>query len=245
MKHYGWLVSPFSAKTRGYLRYSGLPFTDVEPNLVRYMTTIRTAVGRPIMPTVQLADGRWLQDSSDIIDHVERTQDVPSVIPPGPSQRVASALVELLADEWLPMAAIHFRWNTTENAVFAIDDFARSGLPFLPRAVGRPIMRRVSRRFQNYRSVLRTVVDAIDTFCDAHPGAKRVPRSLGVADFEVRGRRGKRNIGTFTQYKIQRVTTELPNGLQTPWLDRFAARVPTVTHPFTRTADFKTILTPA
>jgi glutathione S-transferase len=351
MTHYGWLVSPFSAKTRGYLRYTGLPFTDVEPNVVRYMTTVRSAVGRPIMPTVRLADGRWLQDSSDIIDHVQASNDVPSVTPPGPSQRVASALVELLADEWLPMAAIHFRWNTPGNATFAIDDFARSGLPFLPRVVGRPIMRRASRHFRNYRSILgvsettipgiedtiteliaclqqhlshhpyllgsrpcigdfalmgplwahiwrdpdtrplfddaplvtawmervhngesatgdwvqsdevpatldplfaliaddvlpwmRTVVDAIDAYCDDNPEVSRVPRSLGAADFHIRGRQGKRKIGTFTQYKLQRVTEHLSSESTTPWLSRFAAAVPKVRHPFTRTEDFQTVL---
>ena len=31
--HYGWLVSPYTAKTRAYLQYSQQPFVDVEPSV--------------------------------------------------------------------------------------------------------------------------------------------------------------------------------------------------------------------
>ena len=118
--HYGWLVSPYSAKTRSYLRYAGVAHTDTAPTAWTLYRKIQPAVGRIIMPTVQLADGTWLQDSSAIIDHFEAQPDTPTVIPQGPTQAVACALLEVFADEWLPMAALHYRWNTPENKAFAL-----------------------------------------------------------------------------------------------------------------------------
>jgi len=282
-----------------------------------------------IMPTVQLPDGRWLQDSSVIIDHFEDREDTPTIIPDGPSQQVASTLIEVFADEWLPMAALHYRWNTPENKAFALREFAASGLPWLPRALGRPLVRPMADRLQGYLPLLgvtdqthpaveetvqivlrcleaqltetpyllggrpctgdfalfgplwahlyrdpgsrhlfenhpsvvhwmermrtapevqsdflkadtvpdnlsplfecilqdqwawiRTLEAAIHSYCEAHPEAHRVPRSLGDADFTIRGLQGTRKLVTFVQWKAQRATDAYTRakGEADPWL---------------------------
>ena len=102
-KHFGWLVSPYSAKTRVYFRFKGLPFEDIAPSVLRMYRTISPAVGRVVMPTVLQPDGTWLQDTSDIIDALEHKHPEPSITPEGPRQRVASLLMELHADEWMPI----------------------------------------------------------------------------------------------------------------------------------------------
>ena len=71
------------------------------------------------MPTVQLPDGTWLQDSSRILDHFGAQPGFPPLMPPGPTQRLASTLLEVFDDEWLPMAALHYRWSLPENHRFA------------------------------------------------------------------------------------------------------------------------------
>jgi glutathione S-transferase len=152
--HHGWLVSPYSAKTRSYLSYTGLPYTDTVPTAWALYRRIQPAVGRMIMPTVQLPDGTWLQDSSAIIDHFEAEADTPSVIPAGPTQAVASALLEVFADEWLPMAALHYRWNIPENKTFALSEFAASGVPWLPRFLSRPLVRPMADKMQSYLPLL-------------------------------------------------------------------------------------------
>jgi glutathione S-transferase len=330
--HFGWLVSPYSAKTRSYLAYKEIPFSDIEPNVIQLFRTIKGAVGRVIMPTVRLSDGRWLQDSSLIIDHFEAEAGEPSVHPTGHAQRLASYLLEVFADEWLPMAALHYRWNIEENARFAIKDFARSGIPFLPSWLGQKIVARFADRMRGYLPVLgvdegtipgveemvattiraldrqlertpyilggrpclgdfalfgplwahlyrdpgsrslfddavhvrrwmdalregakaedpflpddvvpdcldalfacaledqwrwiETLVAAIDSYCDAHPDAKRVPRALGAADFMLRSRPGKnRKLVTFVQWKAQRARQayEAADGAADPWMRR-------------------------
>ncbi len=154
IEHFGWLVSPYSAKTRSYLHYSGLAFTDITPGAVTLYRKIQPAVGRIIMPTVRLPDGQWLQDSSVIIDHLSTLPGASSIQPPGPTQQLASALLEVFADEWLPMAALHYRWNIDENRQFALAEFARSGFPWLPAALGRPLIQSMADKMQSYLSLL-------------------------------------------------------------------------------------------
>ncbi len=152
--HYGWLVSPYSAKTRSYLTYKGLELQDSEPSVVQLMGEIRRSVGRAIMPTVRLPDGSWLQDSSVIVDHFESAFPEPTIVPPGASQRLAASLLEVFADEWLPMAALHYRWTLPENVEFAKTDFARSGLPWAPRFIGRRIIAPFADKMMSYLGVL-------------------------------------------------------------------------------------------
>ncbi len=340
-RHYGWSVSPYSAKTRAYMTYKGVAFDDIEPSGARLFGPIRRAVGRSVMPTVLTPEGAWLQDSSDIIDTLERRHPAPSVIPPGPRQRIASLLLELHADEWLPLVAMHTRWNRPENARFAVDEFARSGFPRLPRALGRRLIRPIAAKMRGYlpplgvtpetapgieRHLARLLdalerqlaaqpyvlggrpcigdfalfgplwahvyrdpdstymfddspsvrawmqrlrapasapadaaflpddqvpealdplfrqlfaeqfayvlqlADAIDRYCDEHPDATRVPRSLGDHPFSIGGAQGTRKLITFTWWMAQRpldVYRSLDASARAPvdaWLDRVGGR---------------------
>ncbi len=311
--HFGWPVSPYSAKTRAYFRFKKLPFDDRCPTVAELMLRIRRKVGRPIMPTVLTPEGEWMQDTSEIIDALERRHPTPSIIPPGPTQRVASLLLELHGDEWLPTSALHYRWNVTANAAFALDEFAAYGFPRLPRRVGRLLVRPFAEKMRGYRSIVgihpettsgierftetliaqlethlaehpfllggrpclgdfalfgplwahmfrdpgtthlfaaaphvrawferlvrpvgapgafapddavpdtldpifrvlfaeqfpfvRALVSAIDSWCDANPGAERVPRALGDHAFTIGGSAGQRRLVTFTQWMAQR-----------------------------------------
>jgi len=113
------------------------------------------------MPTVRLPDGTWLQDSSRILDHFAAQPGAPALYPPGPCQRLASALLEVFADEWLPMAALHYRWNRPDNTRFALDEFARCGIPWLPRTLGRPLIQSFATRMQSYLPILGVDAETI------------------------------------------------------------------------------------
>jgi len=355
MRHYSWPVSPYSAKTRSYLHYQGIEFDDIPPTVWQLYRRIQGAVGRMIMPTVELEDGTWLQDSSNIIDHFEARDDTVSITPPTAGPTVASSLLEVFSDEWLPMADLHYRWNLPENASFAIRDFAAHGLPRVPGPVGRRLIRPIAKRMAGYLPVLgvtehtipgleqtvatviaaaeatlstrpflfggrpslgdfslygplwahlyrdpasrylfdaapsvvdwmdrltegatptgpfepevpgsldplfqiilddqlswnRTLIAAIDAYCEEHPDATRVPRALGVAPFHMGGRHGERKLITFVQWKAQRTrdTYEASAGSADAWLRRLSDLpvdeiIPRVRNPFDRVA-FKEVL---
>ena len=147
---YGWPVSPYTEKTRAWLRYKQIPTTENVPSLLQMRRVTIPAVGRFVMPTVRMPDGRWLQDSRVILDTLEAEHPSRPSEPTRPRQRIASALCEVYGDEWLIMAALHYRWHIAANAEFAISEFARFGFPWLPGVLSRAIMARFAGRMRAY-----------------------------------------------------------------------------------------------
>lgn len=116
--------SVFSGKTRAYLRFKqeqgdlGAGFEDilVTPELISGVLLPRS--GSPALPQLETPEGRWLQDSSEIIDAIEAEHVGLSVVPDAktrPRQRLAAYLIELLADEWLIVPACWERWFYSED----------------------------------------------------------------------------------------------------------------------------------
>ena len=116
--------SVFSAKVRAYLRFKeeqedlGEGFEDilVTPELISGLLVARS--GSPALPQLEAPDGRWIQDSSAIIDHCEQVHRGSSVVTDAgtrPRQRMAAYLIELFADEWLIVPACWERWYFSED----------------------------------------------------------------------------------------------------------------------------------
>lgn len=68
------------------------------------------------MPALELPDGRWLTDTTPIIEWFEGERPEPRVIPVDPLQAFASRLVEDYADEWMWRPALHYRWSYAGDA---------------------------------------------------------------------------------------------------------------------------------
>ncbi|MEM7409568.1 MAG: glutathione S-transferase family protein [Myxococcota bacterium] len=121
---FSWEHSYFSGKTRAYLRYKeragalGAGFEDIlaTPELIQGLLLPRSGSGA--VPQLQTPDGSWVQDSSEIIDVCEERHPDTPVLPDtgaAPRQAVASALLELLADEWVVVPAFWERWYFSED----------------------------------------------------------------------------------------------------------------------------------
>lgn len=174
IRHYGWMVSPYTAKTRAYLHFAEVPFDDIAPTLPTLYFKIARAVGAFIMPTVELADGTFMKDSSDIVDHFARLSPAFSVTPTSPRQRITSAVLEVFADEWLPMVALYYRWRRPKNAAFAIAEFGKNGVPFLPVPLQRMVGAKLGARMQGYLPVLGVTHESA-------PGIERMTQKIIVA----------------------------------------------------------------
>lgn len=109
MKVYGISVSYFTGKLEAYLRYKGIPY-EMESPYAR-AREIRPHVGAIQVPLVLRDDGRWMSDSTPIIQQLEKEHPEPTVIPVDPVVRFIALLIEDYADEWLWRAAMHYRWS--------------------------------------------------------------------------------------------------------------------------------------
>jgi glutathione S-transferase len=113
---FGLDVSYFTGKMEGYLRYKEIPYRKVSatPAIWRQM---QRETGAAQVPAIRLADGRWMTDTTPMIDWFERGHPEPAVVPPDPLQGFFARLVEDYADEWMWRPAMHYRWSHRGDAL--------------------------------------------------------------------------------------------------------------------------------
>lgn len=150
----GWDVSPYTAKVRSYFNYKKIPFDYKPPSAYTLSRKVQPATGKMIMPTIFRSDGSVLQDSSVIIDTYEQQFPQLPVIPDGPRQAFASLLLELFADEWLPLADLHYRWNYKGNYKFIIGEFGKNALHHFPKFIQTAVAKQFAGKMSGYLPVL-------------------------------------------------------------------------------------------
>jgi len=131
--HYGADFSMYSGKTRSYLRYKGIPFEEQLATAKVYRKILIPNTGVAMIPVLETPEGEFIQDTTAIIDSLEKRFGR-SVYPATPKQRlVALLLMELYADEWLLIPAMHFRWSFPRiNRKFIYGEFGKVVSPMLP-----------------------------------------------------------------------------------------------------------------
>jgi len=124
---YGAPASLYTAKVRACLLARRISFVERFPSHARYRTVIRSAVESHRIPVAEFADGTIVQDSTLILDELDRRWPDPVAAAMGPCQRLAALLIECVADRGLARAAMHYRWSFPEtNEAFVVGEFGRS-----------------------------------------------------------------------------------------------------------------------
>ncbi len=126
---YGSYASYYTAKSRCLLRKKGIPFVERLPSEARFREKVRPTSGSHRIPQMLTPSGEVIQDSVEILDHLEHLfPDLPA-FPSSPKQRTFVHLVELLGSEGLVGLAWQHRWLFEENLDFVKADFGRSFRP--------------------------------------------------------------------------------------------------------------------
>lgn len=125
-RFYAAELSYFSAKVRPALRYKRIPFVELMPTPEAYREVIVPRTGVRFIPVIITDDDVALQDTSTILDELERRFPDPPLYPPTPVQRVFTLLWELYADEFLIIPGLHYRWSFPESERKARSEFATS-----------------------------------------------------------------------------------------------------------------------
>jgi len=107
LRIYGSEISYFTGKFEAYLRYKEIPYERISRPPMR----LPGLKGIAQMPVAELADGRWMTDTTPMIEWLETQRPEPAVIPRDPLQAFFSRLLEDYADEWLWRPAMHYRWS--------------------------------------------------------------------------------------------------------------------------------------
>lgn len=119
--------SLYTGKVRSYLIKKGLAFRELFPHHPRFSAEVVPAVRLVVVPVVETPDGRFLQDSTDIIDELERRFPANPMMPTTPVQRVVARLLDGYGCEGLLPAAMHYRWSyRQEQEHFLQAEFGRA-----------------------------------------------------------------------------------------------------------------------
>jgi glutathione S-transferase len=117
-------MSPYSVKVRSYFRYKAIPHQWILRNAAS-QTEYEQHARMPIIPLVVTPEGTGIQDSTPIMDAMEKLYPEPSIHPDDPVTRFISALVEEFGDEWGNKWMFHYRWARDVDQISSAGRIAR------------------------------------------------------------------------------------------------------------------------
>jgi glutathione S-transferase len=125
---FGSELSPYSVKVRSWFRYKKVPHEWVIRNATNE-EEFRKHAKLPLIPLVITPEGEGLQDSTPILERLERVFPEPPIQPPDPALAFLSSLIEEYADEWGNKPMFHYRWFYEPDQDSAAERLARSMFP--------------------------------------------------------------------------------------------------------------------
>jgi len=121
-------LSPYSVKVRAYLRYKGLPHVWLTRN-DRTQAEFEKHARLPLVPLLITPQGEGLQDSTPILEELERRHPEPGLRPSDPVAAFVSDLLEEYADEWGNKWMFHYRWAREVDQWSGAHRIARNAQP--------------------------------------------------------------------------------------------------------------------
>src|SRR6266513_71420 len=121
-------MSPYSVKVRSYFRYKAIPHQWILRNAASQAEYQKYAK-MPIIPLVVTPEGTGIQDSTPIIDAMEKLHPEPLIHPADPVAHFVSALIEEFGDEWGNKWMFHYRWAREVDQHASAGRLARGMMP--------------------------------------------------------------------------------------------------------------------
>jgi len=108
-------VSYFSGKLEAYLRYKEVPYHRQTINVNIMVNEVYANTRMMKMPAVKLNDGKWLKDTTPMLEWFDQQKQAFSIYPEDPVTHFLAVLIEDYADEWCWRSALYWRWNFPET----------------------------------------------------------------------------------------------------------------------------------
>jgi glutathione S-transferase len=108
---WGAAHSFYTGKIRSNLLKKGVAFREFYPTHPDFQAKIVPAVGLVVVPILEAPDGQILQDTTDMIEHIEARWPQPLLVPETPVQRAVAWLLDAFGSEGLLPAGMHYRWS--------------------------------------------------------------------------------------------------------------------------------------
>ena len=164
-KLYGAPFSLYTGKARAYLINKRLPYEEVFSSLKVYKKIIIPHTGVRFIPIVKTPQDEYIQDTSVIIDTIEKRHPSNPLVPSTPKQKLISHLIEIWADEWLLIPAMHYRWNKA-NFPFIYEEFGNIVFPRMPAIIRSFVGKKLGSKFKGFVPILGITPATIPTIED-------------------------------------------------------------------------------
>jgi glutathione S-transferase len=102
-------MSYFSGKLEAYLRYKEIPHIPIDADWST-LDKIAQITGTRKVPAVKTANGKWLFDTTPMLQWFEKSYPAPPVLPADQALQFVALLIEDYGDEWLWRPAMWWRW---------------------------------------------------------------------------------------------------------------------------------------
>jgi len=120
---FGSEMSPYSVKVRAWFRYKGVDHAWTPRNQSN-MEEYQRRAKLPLIPLVVTPDDKGIQDSTPIIDALEKQHPEPGIHPDDAVCRFVSILLEEFGDEWGNKWMFHLRWAREADQLSAASRIA-------------------------------------------------------------------------------------------------------------------------
>jgi glutathione S-transferase len=118
--------SYYTGKIRSYLIKKGLPYREEFLFDEEFRTRIVPAVRLFVVPILETPEGHILQDTTDMLEHLEAARPQPQMVPGTPVQKAVAWLLGAFGSEGLLSPGMHYRWSyRAEQENFLCAEFGR------------------------------------------------------------------------------------------------------------------------
>jgi glutathione S-transferase len=118
--------SYYTGKIRSYLIKKRVAYRELMPSHPDFGTRVVPAIQNLVVPVLETPDGRLVQDTTDMIEHLEREFPQPVMIPRTPVQQAVAWLLGAFGSEALLPPGMHYRWSyRAEQEMFLRAEFGR------------------------------------------------------------------------------------------------------------------------
>jgi glutathione S-transferase len=163
--------SYYTGKIRSYLIKKGVPYRELLPSHPDFDARVTPVIRNIVVPVIQAPDGRLIQDTTDMIEHLERAFPQPIMIPETPVQKAVAWLLGAFGSEALLPPGMHYRWSyRAEQEMFLRAEFGRLRYSGPDRAVRDEAGRQLMDYFNGFLpplGVTATTIPTIETaYCE-------------------------------------------------------------------------------
>jgi glutathione S-transferase len=156
--------SYYTGKIRSYLVKKRVPYRELMPSNPGFDTRIVPTVRHMVVPVLETPDGQVIQDTTDMIEHLERHFPRPIMVPESPVQQAVAWLLGAFGSEALLPAGMHYRWSyRAKQESFLQAEFGRLRYTGPDRAARNEAGRQLMDYFNGFLPVLGVTEATIPT----------------------------------------------------------------------------------